>query len=320
MHETGTTLEIDIAALQTFEDGLDPVHPEASAVPATILAYGEISAVLALPFQPGVVFKRMCGFPDAAAAQTHQAAVETYIAQLRAIGLTVPATRVITMRNRHGEHVFYVAQERAAKESIGNAYLRNATGAQLEAALRAVLDAVIRVWTFNRDNCDGIALGLDAQISNWRLVEGPNGAMEVAYFDVATPLMRRDGQEIMDVRMLIKSLPAPLRWTIEALFLEEVVQRYYDLHLVLSDLAGNFHKEGYPEKIDPAIALIDRHLAEAAPGLLEKPLDRKTIDAYYRRDKWIWIIFLEFRKWHRALYTKILRKRYPFILPGKIRR
>ena len=41
-------LPIDIERLERFERGLDPAHPERSALPAVVLGYGEISTVLAI--------------------------------------------------------------------------------------------------------------------------------------------------------------------------------------------------------------------------------------------------------------------------------
>lgn len=46
----------------------------------------------------------------------------------------------------------------------------------------------------------------------------------------------------------------------------------------------------------------------------------KVVRAYTRRDKMIWTLFLAFRKFDRWMTTKIFRKRYEFILPGKIKR
>ena len=46
----------------------------------------------------------------------------------------------------------------------------------------------------------------------------------------------------------------------------------------------------------------------------------KDVEKYYREDKMIWQLFLAFRRVDRFLTTKLLRRRYEFILPGKIER
>ena len=40
----------------------------------------------------------------------------------------------------------------------------------------------------------------------------------------------------------------------------------------------------------------------------------------YKSDKKMWSLFQKVRKFHRFIKTKILRKQYPFYLPGKIER
>ena len=50
------------------------------------------------------------------------------------------------------------------------------------------------------------------------------------------------------------------------------------------------------------------------------PLTVGEVEKYYREDKFIWALFLFLRRLDRWLTTKLLRKRYEFILPGKIKR
>ncbi len=53
--------DIDIELLREFERGLDPRHPEAGAIPAHILGYGEISTVFEIGEARGgnLAYKRM---------------------------------------------------------------------------------------------------------------------------------------------------------------------------------------------------------------------------------------------------------------------
>ena len=50
------------------------------------------------------------------------------------------------------------------------------------------------------------------------------------------------------------------------------------------------------------------------------PITEKEVRSYYREDALIWILYLNMRKVDRFLRTRILRKGYPYILPGKIKR
>ncbi len=46
----------------------------------------------------------------------------------------------------------------------------------------------------------------------------------------------------------------------------------------------------------------------------------EEVKKYYREDKLIWTLFLAFRRIDRWLTIKLLRKRYEYVLPGKIKR
>ena len=157
-------------------------------------------------------------------------------------------------------------------------------------------------------------LALDGQISNW--VCGKQGLGNgLVYIDTSTPFLRLKGVEQLDPEPLLKSAPAFLRWILRWLFVDDVMNRYYDHRQVLIDIAANFYKEQRPELISGTIDIFNSQLLNA-----EAPLTLKDVDTYYREDKMIWRLFLAFRQADRFLTTKLLRKRYEFILPGKIKR
>ena len=64
-----------------------------------------------------------------------------------------------------------------------------------------------------------------------------------------------------------------------------------------------------------ALAAINRRLP---PG--SAPLTLGEVNHYYREDKMLWRLFLAFRRIDRWLKTRLLRRRYEFILPGRIQR
>ena len=57
-----------------------------------------------------------------------------------------------------------------------------------------------------------------------------------------------------------------------------------------------------------------------APELGVEPLSAKEVKSYYREDALIWKLYLSMRKTDRFLKTRLSRKGYPYILPGKIKR
>lgn len=107
-------------------------------------------------------------------------------------------------------------------------------------------------------------------------------------------------------------------WIIRLFFLKDVLNRYYDLRLVIIDLIANLYKEKKVDLIDPFIEEASAFLRKRYPDL--KPIRRKEVDACYKEDAWIWRIFLAFRKLERFVKTEIQGKEYKLILPEKIER
>lgn len=93
------------------------------------------------------------------------------------------------------------------------------------------------------------------------------------------------------------------------------MERYYDIRLVFIDVIANLYKEQKISLIDSTIVKANKLLPES----IEK-IKRKEVDKYYKEDKFIWQLFLGLRRFDRWITTKIFRKRYEFILPGKIKR
>ena len=159
-----------------------------------------------------------------------------------------------------------------------------------------------------------LELAIDGQLSNWVCLEKEIGT-EIVYIDTSTPLYRINGVEQLDPELLLQSAPSFLRWIIRLLFLKDVMNRYYDQRMVYIDLAANLFKEQQPDLILDTIDIINQRLSNNL-----KPLTMKEVEKYYREDKLIWTLFLAFRRIDRWLTMKLLRKRYEYILPGKIKR
>lgn len=332
--------EIDRDLVAAFEAQLDAVNPGRGPIPARVIGYGEISTVLQIGGNAEQVYKRLAGFHSASETHAHQDAIRAYCEALRQAGLDVVETQSLALCNDHGEHVIYLVQPRAPAGTIGNAFCARADTPLFTKAIEAVLEHYARIWRRNQQQPGGETLGIDGQISNWAFLPGhetsdssdpsdpsdraflpgDETSLRPVYFDVGLPLLRREGVDLMNVEIGLRTLPAPLAWVVRRAFLSEVLNRYYDLRQVLLDLVGNFYKEGYPDKIPAALDITNRLLANKANDLGLPPLRREEVDAYYRRDAFIWRVFLGFRRLDRFVKLHLLRQRYPFILPGRIRR
>ena len=313
-------MKVDQQAIAEFEDALDPAFPEKSGVIPEILGYGEISTTFSVPSMPDIALKRMPPFADPDQIVAYKQTVLEYVALLRsACDIRVADIAFFDFKNRFNESILYVAQPRFDAPAIGHHRLRSGTCEVLQEIIPPVLDSLVRIFQFNRENEKHLSIGLDAQLSNWCFLKSQHVTVPV-YFDITTPLFRRGLIEQLDTDIFLQSCPSFLVWLVKWQFLQEVLDRYYDLRLVLIDLTANFFKEGRADLIDDALMLVNsclekKNLAPAIPFL-----EKQEIKRYYKNDAFIWSLFLSLRRFDRYIKTKIFRLRYNFILPGRISR
>lgn len=317
--ESKPVLEFDPQHIRSFEDQLDPVHPETGTIRAQVIGYGEISCVLQISPYHDLVFKRMAGFDSLEQVEAYRDVIVDYCRILSEAGIGAAETGFVDFKSRHGGYVLYLVQPKLPHDELGNVRLAELEGERLQRLVRDTMEALAALWTRNQKTAPGEVIGLDGQISNWAYSEVGEG-FQLTYFDVGTPFIRRGGREQLDGSVHMNAMPFFLRPVVRRLFMSDVLDRYYDLRSVLIDYLANFVKEGFPGKIDPSLVTINAYLAEDAAHLDIAPIERAEIEKYYKEDAFIWTVFLAFRRFDRFLTRRVLRRRYDYILPGYIRR
>jgi hypothetical protein len=288
-----------------------------------VLGYGEISTVFELDAGQGIAFKRMPIFKDSRELDSYEATFDRYYRELRAAGLELPDCDRVHIVSDTDRIVLFLAQRKLPSESIANKIVHSLGVDETARLVLAVLRELSKVWKFNARKT-GVELGIDGQISNWSMKGYRDGAglpdeLEFLYFDTSTPLFRVDGAEQLDAELFLRSAPSFMVWLLRWLFLEDVVTRYYDFHLVAVDLIANFYKEQLPDRIPALIETANGFFAGEAAALGVEPISEKEVRSYYREDALIWMLYLNMRKVDRGLH-RLARKEYPYILPGKIKR
>jgi hypothetical protein len=206
--------------------------------------------------------------------------------------------------------VLYVGQEEFKKEEFCHNLLHALSDDDSLKMIEQILVEIAKIFSFNKEQMPSLELSIDGQISNWALVNGIT-----VFVDTSTPLLKQNGIEQLDPELLLNSTPGALKWLIRKFFLQEVMDRYYDMRLVYIDLIANLHKEQKPALIPNVIELANKFL----PAEVEQ-ITFKEVTSYYKEDKFIWQLFLVLRKMDRWFTNTIFRKRYQFILPGKTKR
>ena len=320
-------MEINIDLLKEFERTLDTIHPEKGKIPIKILGFGEISLVFEILDDPKhLAYKRIPIFDNERQVKRHIWAYNEYCKILSGvIGLNLPGHTAIWFKDHKGQIQFYCVQEKINPKAVGNNVIHDISDDEIEKLVILVMRELKKVWTLNQEN-KNLDVGLDGQISNFVVIDYDHNKPEIKdstkllYLDTSTPFFRKNNIEAMEAELFLKSAPSFLRPILKALFIQEVVDRYYDWRLVTIDFIANFFKEQKPEIIPRLIRRINRFFNEEASNFEIEPITFEEVHKYYKNDKMIWVIFQNARRFDRYLKTKLLKKKYDFYLPEKIKR
>lgn len=326
---TENALNIPLDDLVEFENSIDPQNLMESRIPVSILGYGEISTVLdiALDEERSLAYKRMPLFNTQSEVAQYRELYEEYVKLLEErIGIAIVPGKLVTVTNvERGKDVVYIVQKKLPPESIGHQAIHRLPETEVHRLVLSILEKLKKAFDFNKDNENGLAIGIDGQISNWGVLNFIPASkklpdeIELLYIDTSTPLMRKENVEQLDPELFLRSAPSFLTWVLRMFFLEDVLTRYYDFRSVCIDLMANMYKEQRPDLVPGLITLLNEFFSSEIQSGEFKRLTEKEIKDYYREDALIWRIYLAFRRVDRVLHRWTGRA-YPYILPGKIER
>ncbi|MFW9941167.1 MAG: DUF6206 family protein, partial [Candidatus Thorarchaeota archaeon] len=305
-------MKIDIELLKEFEKTLDTLHPEKGKIPIKILGFGEISLVFEILNDPvHLAYKRIPIFDNEKQVKRHIWAYKEYCRILtEEIGISLPQHDAIWFKDEKDEIKFYCIQQKIDPEAVGNKVIHHVSDEEIEILVLLTMREMKKVWILNKEN-KTLDVGLDGQISNFVVVDYDHREPKISdtskllYLDTSTPLFRINNIEAMEAELFLKSAPSFLRFLIKALFLEEVVDRYYDWRLVAIDLIANFFKEQKPAIIPRLIRRINQFYREEAMDFEIEPITFEEVYKYYKNDKMIWVIFQNARRLDRFIKTKL---------------
>ena len=241
------------------------------------------------------------------------------------IGIRIPPNGYAAFLDDTGRPIFYIIQTMLPSSWIGNKALRMLPGQGVRTLVQRILQELQKIWDFNHRQ-SRVQVSIDGQLSNWAIEgfdpEHPvlDERVSLLYMDTSTPLFQIEGVGQLDPELFLRNAPSFLVWLIRLLFLKDVLTRYYDFHLVAVDLIANFYKEQRPDLIPELVRVVNDVFAGEAAHLGLKPIEEKEIRDHYREDAFIWSFYLSMRRLDRFIQTRLLRREYPYMLPGKITR
>lgn len=302
----------------------------------TILGYGEISTVMQITHaskSPSFVTMEM---PKSDWVWKRMPPIDTFddvIALKRIyheyreiltkqIGIKVPEQKFHYFKS-DGLYTVYAGQKKVNPIMVGNNLVKRLDEKNAVTLFTKILDELKKWHMFNKSNTS-LKVGIDGQISNWVCVSvdgnlnyiGENDTL--LYIDTSTPLYRINGVEQLNAELFLKNTPSFLRAIIRAFFLQEVLDRYYDLRSVVMDCIANLYKEKREDLIPAFVKLANHFFSTVDNSIL--PLTLQEIAKYYKNDAFIWRLFQFARRVDKFITEAILRKKYMYRLPEKIDR
>ena len=161
-------IEFDRDLLVRFELGLDPYDLSRSRIPAEVLGYGEMSTVMTLAEgDPTLVYKRMPMFHTEAEEAPYLALYDAYQTHLAAAGVTAVPASITHVVPPKGNAVAYIIQAKLDGRTLANRLIHHLPAAEIERLFGAILGGIGQVFAYNEANAGQVALGFDAQMSNW---------------------------------------------------------------------------------------------------------------------------------------------------------
>ncbi|MFX0022405.1 MAG: DUF6206 family protein [Candidatus Hermodarchaeota archaeon] len=320
-------MDINIELLKELERTIDTVNPERGKVPIKVLGYGEITLVFEIVNDEyNYAYKRLPIFETREQAKKHEHVFREYNRFLNEeIKIKTPPLEIAWFETNEGKIIFYAIQEKIPSQSVGNKIIHHVRNKDIEILVLKALREMKKVWNFNKEN-HIFDVGLDGQISNFAVIDyDPNNPFidensQLIYIDTVPPFYRKNGIEAMEIELLTRSMPSFARGLLRLIFLQDLIDRYYDWRLVIIDLVANFFKEQKPELIPSLIKIVNRFLKEEASNFDIEPLTFEEVEKYYKSDKFIWVLYQRMRLFDRFIKTKLLRKKYDYYLPGRIER
>ena len=283
------------AELEALEQDVLCALTTGDASRLTQLGEGEISLVLTGGEDRSWACKRLPPFADSEAAERYAATVERYLDALADRGIDVVDTTVRSVPGDAGRTVLYCVQPVLAPYVLGVEVARR--DPELG---RGLLERIVDAVLASVDD----RFGLDAQLSNWALVDD-----RAVYLDVTTPLLRDGaGATELDTDVFLASLPWLLRPAVRRFVVPGIIDRYLDPRVVVLDLAANLLRE----RLDHLVPVV----VEASAGRVAPPLDDAEILRDRRLDMVTWGALQAVRRVDRAWQRRVRRRPYPFLLPS----
>ncbi|MFX1410090.1 MAG: DUF6206 family protein [Promethearchaeota archaeon] len=324
-------MNVTLNLLKRFEDSLYKNSPRREKFFVKILGYGEMSIVFEILNDGNDnAYKRLSIFEEESQiARQIKAFKEYYRILTEEVGISTPPYKIIWFRDRLERIKFYYIQQKLPAISVCNNAIDYLDRNSILKLVLLIMREMKKVWIFNQSH-EKIKVGFDAQISNFAIENFNQKSSKIdlnsdlIFLDTIPPFFRINGKEVMDLNLLLKTVPTYLKWILRINYIQKimknVVNRYYDFRNATIDLIANFSKEQKSDLIPVLVNRVNQFFIQEVPDLNIEPIKLNEVIKYYKHDRLIWTLYQNLRRIDRFIITKLFRRKYDFFLPPKIRR
>lgn len=288
-------LDSDLFIHRRFSKDLKMMFREALSI--GILGYGEVSQVMSLAKESGrgtagsaLAYKKMPPFPDRESVEAYAELFNRYHELLKEIGLNPPEHGIRQITRDDGTVTVFVTQARLPTESVASNIIGLVPSEDLITFFRMVLEEVRKIAMFNASSPD-ISVGIDVRIANWGVAGfsplNPRirGDETLYFVDTSTPLIRKNGEELLAPGFIPASAPFYMRGSARSQYLLESINRYYTTREIVVDLIADFITEKRPDAVPPLVEEANRFLKDRLDGFGIEPITEKEVRKSHRRER-----------------------------------
>ena len=139
-------MRVDENLLIEFESGLNPQHIEKSSIPASLIGYGEISAIFQMGHQSDTAFKRLPLFSDQSSAQTYIRQYSEYCRLLTDAGLNLPPDEAFIIAPADRPVVLYIAQKQFPADRFAHKLIHRLGRAEILRLFEKIVAEIAKIW------------------------------------------------------------------------------------------------------------------------------------------------------------------------------
>lgn len=256
-----------------------------------VLGFGETTSVLEIKNEKfkDIVLKRVPFFKNKKECEDYIYLHNFYVSEIQRLGLRVAKTSLIPIQ-LNNKWSIYIVQEKFKKEDVLSEIIKKSSSEKVWEYVKKVLDLSQNIFRESINRKDGCNMGFDMQVENW-VVDGDG----LIYFDTATPLVKKNGKEQLNLNVFFRSVWWPIGFVAEKILSPFLLSDYYDFRKSALDMIANLYKEEMGDIIKDIIKKANSYMKNLEWANY-RPFSLLEVKLYYKQNVFVWETYLKGKK------------------------